>query len=197
MGQSAGSWSVIHQLLNPKLNGVFARAIAQSGSIVGGLALNSRSVEAGAKQGLDFAEKFGCSNLTCMQSIDVKDLFMKFVYLPRGSVDGGLSEDPVLPRDPEESFRTGQFNQVPLLIGATNGEGILIGEIIGLIELQYYVMNLIWPVLGPWTIFEKNPGEHEMAMAKEVRKHYMKPFGLFGCYNEQGLVTMYTDAMFL
>ena len=37
MGESAGSWSVFYQLLNPTSSGLFTAAIGQSGAATGGI----------------------------------------------------------------------------------------------------------------------------------------------------------------
>ena len=37
MGESAGSWSVFYQLLNPSTSGFFSAAIGQSGAVTGGV----------------------------------------------------------------------------------------------------------------------------------------------------------------
>ena len=38
------------------------------------------------------------------------------IFFFTGAIDGGLSEDPILPGDPESLFKSGQFNQVPLIM---------------------------------------------------------------------------------
>ena len=45
-----------------------------------------------------------------------------------GAIDGSLSLDPILPEDPETLFRNGKFHQVPLIIGNTDAEGILLAD---------------------------------------------------------------------
>ena len=37
MGESAGSWSVFYQLLNPSSSSFFSAAIGQSGAVTGGV----------------------------------------------------------------------------------------------------------------------------------------------------------------
>ena len=37
MGESAGSWSVFYQLLNPSTSNLFTAAIGQSGAVSGGI----------------------------------------------------------------------------------------------------------------------------------------------------------------
>ena len=134
-GQSAGSWSVTHHLLAPGSKNLFSRAIAQSGSIYGGLCLIPNSAEKATRQGLFFAEYVGCPShtLQCLQNLTVEDIGY-VPFLPRGSVDGHLNlEDPVLPADPELLFEAGKFHRVPLVIGTTDLEGIIAGEILHLL----------------------------------------------------------------
>jgi len=45
MGQSAGSWGIIHQLLNPQSAGLFTGAIAESGTPLGKLSNRYRTAE--------------------------------------------------------------------------------------------------------------------------------------------------------
>ncbi len=197
-GQSAGSWSVVHQLLNPKADGLFTHAIAQSGTILDGLSLNSLSCEVAALEGLDYAALFGCNNVTCMQAIEAKDLILKGGFFPRGSVDSCLTDDPVLPEDPELMFKNGDFHQVPLMIGATDAEAILVGEVYGLVGLSldnYELLNDFWPIIGPVSLFEKFPTPSSVKLANTVRDYYLES-GSFDKSNEQGLVDMYTDSMF-
>ena len=112
---------------------LFNRAIAQSGSIYGGLCLAPNSAEKAARQGLFFADYVGCGHesqsLQCLQNLTIEEIgFVPF--LPRGSVDGVLSENPVLPEEPALLFESGEFHRVPLLLGTTDLEGILAGDII-------------------------------------------------------------------
>lgn len=60
-GESAGGWSVSHQLVNPAAEGLFRGAIIQSGPITGGLAGGLPLSRASAKeQGLLLAGSTGC-----------------------------------------------------------------------------------------------------------------------------------------
>ena len=51
-----------------------------------------------------------------------------FDFVITGAIDGSLSLDPILPEDPETLFRNGKFHQVPLIIGNTDAEGILLAD---------------------------------------------------------------------
>ena len=67
--------------------------------------------------------------MACLQNLTIEEIGYT-PYLPRGSVDGGISENPVLPENPELLFESGEFHRVPLIIGTTDFEGILAGDVI-------------------------------------------------------------------
>ena len=139
-GQSAGSWSVTHHLLAPGSKNLFSKAIAQSGSIYGGLCLIPNSAEKAARQGLFFAEYVGCRSQTlqCLQNLTIEEIGY-VPFLPRGSIDGHLNlDDPILPEDPRILFETGEFHRVPLVIGTTDMEGIIAGEILHLLGKVFF-----------------------------------------------------------
>ena len=125
--------SVLHHMLAPNSKDLFSKAIVQSGSIYGGQCFVPFSSEKAASYGDFFAKYIGCETLECLQKVPIEEIGFA-PFLPRGSVDGGLSEDPILPEDPGNLFETGRFHQVPLLIGSTNMEGILMGDIFALIR---------------------------------------------------------------
>ena len=51
--------------------------------------------------------------------------------MSRGSIDISLAGgEAILPGDPQDLFKNGQFNRVPLMIGNTNAESILFAEVI-------------------------------------------------------------------
>ena len=51
--------------------------------------------------------------------------------MSRGSIDISLAgSEAILPGDPQDLFKNGQFNRVPLMIGNTNAESILFAEVI-------------------------------------------------------------------
>ena len=87
MGESAGSWSVFYQLLNPTSSGLFSAAIGQSGAIPGGVGWGQVfTEEEAAANGRNLAEAFNCTRSEveqvedCLREVDASDL-CRFVQL--------------------------------------------------------------------------------------------------------------------
>ena len=102
-GQSAGSWSVIHHLFAPGSKGLFSGAIAQSGTILG-INLRAKSNQEAYDAGHSLANELLClgSNpLDCMQSRPASAI-AALPYFPRTTIDGVISNDPILPTQPEQ-----------------------------------------------------------------------------------------------
>ena len=99
-----------HHLFAPGSKGLFSKAIAQSGSIFGGLTLRAKSTEEAANQGSLFARALGCDfhDLTCLQSKPVLNI-MSVPFFPRGCIDGPLTQDPILPTEPEILLEVNYF----------------------------------------------------------------------------------------
>ena len=89
MGESAGSWSVLHHMLAPGSRGLFSKAIAQSGAFVGGQALRPDTEQIQAEKGLMFSESANCVGedpktvLSCLQSLTAIEI-VAVPALPRG-----------------------------------------------------------------------------------------------------------------
>lgn len=118
-GESAGGVSVQALMASPLAEGLFDKAIIQSG---GGLAAfaDARS-EAAMAAGDAWAKSIGAPNASAasLRALPVeKVLSAPFIAFP--SVDGSL-----LDRNPAETFARGEEAKVPLLIGANSWEGSL------------------------------------------------------------------------
>ena len=139
--------SVLHHMLAPGSQGLFTKGIAQSGSIYGGRCWMPYSEEKAAKQGLEFANYIGCQTLECLQNVPTNEIVFA-PFLPRGAVDQHISTDPILPDSPQHLFETGDFTKVPLIIGSTDLEGILIGDVFAAMGIPLLLVNLGWEQLG-------------------------------------------------
>ena len=199
-GQSAGSMSVLHHMLAPGSKGLFTKGIAQSGSIYGGRCWMPYPEEKAAKQGLDLANYIGCSTLECLQNVPVEELVFA-PFLPRGSLDGHISNDPILPDTPQKLLENGDFTKVPLIIGSTDLEGILIGDIFAAMSIPLFLVNLGWSQIGPLMVAEVMPNEVteiDTDMANEVKDFYLKSQGgVFTKYNLKEAMQMITDSIIL
>ena len=118
MGQSAGAMSVHGLIVSPLASGLFARAIAQSGSRVNlGPGMDLASAE---RAGEKFAKDIGAASLAELRAIPARELldFAYDHYTFRPIVDGWF-----LPQNVDEIVAVGEQNDVPMLTGFVADEG--------------------------------------------------------------------------
>ena len=128
-GQSAGGNSVSLHVVSPGSAGYFHRAIMQSG-----YASTRWRTRADAETlGTDFAAVVGCADpaqvLACMRSKTRNEVLLAFgngqqEFAETGRVPWGPVVDGLdIPDQPRRMYEAGDFNHVPLIIGATRDEG--------------------------------------------------------------------------
>jgi para-nitrobenzyl esterase len=134
-GESAGAFSVCSHLASPRSAGLFHKAIIQSGSCERPWVELSRA----QAQGDAFAAALGCGeapeeSLRCMREASAEDVLAALPPAPNFgfSPSVGPTADwfPILDGDffeeqPADSFASGDFNQVPTLLGFTRDEARL------------------------------------------------------------------------
>ena len=118
-GESAGSYSVSAQMASPLSSGLFAQAIASSGSFLGlGKIPTLAEGEAG---GVEFATAISAKTLKELRAMPAEQL-LNF------DIDGKMPHFPeiidsyFLPKNPKVTFARGEQAQVPLLIGWNSEE---------------------------------------------------------------------------
>lgn len=125
-GQSAGAGCVLNHITSPLTEGLFHKAIMQSG---GGLRtkvyLPIKSKQEAEQLGQEFFRFAGIKSLAHARAMDAKELFKYYVefrnihgftcFVP--SIDGYY-----LPRDPSEAVIGGEHKDIPYLLGQTSGE---------------------------------------------------------------------------
>ena len=115
-GESAGSMSVSGQVASPLSKGLFTRAIAESGSLLGPSTPTPR--ETAEQNGVKFANAIGASSLADLRNIPADKLLE---LSARGrfttTVDGYF-----LPETPDMIFSKGHQMHVPLLAGWNTAE---------------------------------------------------------------------------
>lgn len=119
MGESAGGWSVAALLASPLAAGLFHRAVMMSGGP------HVSDLASGFARGGALADRLGCrpDDLGCLRSADADEVvaaqepttFVRFTFGPH-------VEGHVLEQQPQEAFRSGRFNRVPLIAGTTRDE---------------------------------------------------------------------------
>ncbi len=125
-GESAGSWDVCTHVVSPMSNGLFHRAISESGGCSSGVATAAE----GEVHAATISDAVGCSGtpdeLACLRATSVSDLLDAAGSLseldspPTITIDGGF-----LPAHPRDLFNAGTFADVPYLLGANADEGTL------------------------------------------------------------------------
>ncbi|MGB5810816.1 MAG: carboxylesterase family protein, partial [Polyangiales bacterium] len=136
-GESAGAFSVCSHLVSPRSAGLFDKAILQSGSCERPFP----GAEAAEAQGDAFADALGCGGetdadgvLDCMRAADADAVLAALPPTPNfgftTTTDGTTNWGPVIDglfmtEQPATSFESGNFTQVPTLIGFTRGEARL------------------------------------------------------------------------
>jgi len=138
-GESAGSVSVCSLLAAPAADGLFSAAILQSGvctQIDHQMDAPGLLVEAGYDQGARLAELTGCDAgddaavIQCLRDLPLEDV-MAVMHGQWGSLDvsdeayGPLVDGVLLPSDVGERLASGQFSQVPVIMGVNADEGTL------------------------------------------------------------------------
>jgi para-nitrobenzyl esterase len=115
-GESAGGLSVFSQLVSPPADGLFHKAIIESGAY----ALNTQTLDTAEAAGTAFATAAGCSSQTsaCLRALPVTTILANenpAGYTP--NIDGEF-----FPLSLNTALATGQFHRVPVIQGSNHDE---------------------------------------------------------------------------
>jgi para-nitrobenzyl esterase len=113
-GESAGSFSVSAQMIMPSSRGTFARAIGESGSLLG--LTPPPSLAEAEKLGVSFARAAGAETLKALRALPAEKL-VQTTTQPGMPWFGIVSDGHVLPQTPLQAYGKGQQARVPLLAG--------------------------------------------------------------------------------
>ncbi|ODM97679.1 Venom carboxylesterase-6 [Orchesella cincta] len=136
-GESVGGASVHYHMLSKASEGLFSRAVSQSGNAMRIYSLtNDRFGQAKV-----FAKKFGCPTddstelVDCLRRVDgrklaeahkeargnIRDEYSLFAPVIERVKDGG----EFIADEPAELLSSGRFSKIPWLVGVNSGEGLL------------------------------------------------------------------------
>jgi para-nitrobenzyl esterase len=128
-GESAGSWSVNFMVASPLANGLFHRAIGQSGAGFGPMVHldRERSGRRPAEQtGTEFAAVLGSAeepaSLEAMRAVPAPEILAKFAEVPDAHV-GPVVDGWVFPDEIHAIFEQGRQNRAPVIVGSNADEG--------------------------------------------------------------------------
>ena len=113
-GESAGSWSVNYLMATPLANGLFQRAIGESGAAFESVKTLAETEATGVK----FAKSMGADTIAALRAKPAEEILKSsaFASFPP-NVDGWM-----LPHDVYTIFAAGKQNDVPILIGSNADE---------------------------------------------------------------------------
>ena len=206
-GESAGSASVALHLLSPKSQGLFKRAILQSGT---GLSpgWDPNTPEQALKQADQVSKALGCDEeediLSCLQSRDVDEFLsmaLEWAAPWHGVSDNGFTSDPFLPGSVEELLESEKFNSdVEVIIGTNADEGILyVGPATNGLT-QWDDIKESVELVGPTMLFGiPNPSDITEEDFKKMNKlidYYVGSIENINEEHKQGVIDMFTDSLF-
>ena len=116
VGESAGSMSVSAQIATPLTKGLFARAMASSGSVTAGTIATQEEADA---QGIAKLQQMGVSSIAEARALSAEEVLLKGNSngVPPYNVDGYF-----FPEQPADIYEKGLQQKVPLLVGRNSAE---------------------------------------------------------------------------
>lgn len=114
-GQSGGATVVMANLVSPTAAGLFQKIINESGTHIQAVPLPEAE-----KMGETFAAKAGCTTdvAACLRALSPA----KIITLGPPPVSYYIIDGKIITQPPYESFKSGQFNRVPIMTGLTADE---------------------------------------------------------------------------
>lgn len=130
-GESAGAFSVSNLIESPLAEGLFKRAIMESGNLLGQsiiMPLATGEKEQAYDLGERFMEEVGASTLKDLRSMDAQEiaeasLFSMNVIEPYPYCFWPIFDGKVIPKDPYTAAIKGNINDVDILAGFNTDEG--------------------------------------------------------------------------
>lgn len=125
-GESAGGWSVCNLLACPLAQGLFDKAIIQSGACTA-----TMTEEEGFAHGRKYARKAGCEGndpVSCMRRMSAAEVFKAGSGVNIDNVGGQMfsfvpkEDGHALTDTPINVIRSGDYNNVPLMVGSNREE---------------------------------------------------------------------------
>jgi para-nitrobenzyl esterase len=125
-GQSAGATSISRLIASPRADGLFTRAIAQSGGDLRGQP-ETIPLPEGEAIGVAFAQKLGVTSLAQLRTLPAETILANDVdgYFDNGTPQGPhkIVNDPwLLPQTVSDAYRDGSIRAMPLLVGYNSGD---------------------------------------------------------------------------
>lgn len=127
-GESAGSWAVSLQMATPLSEGLFHKAIGESGAYLypmADLKQAAYGLESGETQGKTFGDKVAPGGLAGLRAMRADQLLLASLVTPKAPNFGQflVVDGYVLKRPARETYLAGGLRAVPVLVGSNADEG--------------------------------------------------------------------------
>ncbi len=126
-GESGGATTVYANMASPRANGLFQKAIIQSGF------LSDISLKTAEELGASFAKRVNCSKGSSKEITDCLRKLPVSAILPNQNlpIHGAVIIDgKILPQPLMSAFKEGKFNRVPIINGTNRDEGNLLTAVL-------------------------------------------------------------------
>ncbi|MFT7654128.1 MAG: para-nitrobenzyl esterase, partial [Candidatus Azotimanducaceae bacterium] len=135
-GVSAGSSSVNQLVVNPAAKGLFHRTIGQSGGIFHPMKELASGTDSGHARGARMATALNVSSLKAMREVGEKDLLTAYGELAKQGYELGVIMDgKTIPGQAIDLFRSGNYNQVPTMVGYNRDEATTLSQMPFLVSI--------------------------------------------------------------
>lgn len=183
-GESAGGHSVMSQLASPAATGLFHKAIVQSGSyngeqlpmLLGQLLFGNPTIAAA-----------GCATSTSDQLLEcLRDLSVDAILAAQPGNILPVWGTPTLPQSINGALASGDFNQVPVMMGSNLNEGSLF-TLLALADAPTALDNAANYTQAVKGLLAENPAlDAEQIAADYLARFAAHPMPTLGAYNAIG-----------
>ena len=116
------------------------------------------------------------------------------------SVDAGNTDQPYMPRSPEEVISSGDYDtDLDIMIGFTEDESLIGTQIFIPAPDLFAVLRDLWDIAGPYALLQKHTSEateEDVELATRILEHYCGPLEELDSKQFDNFTKMASDSFF-
>ena len=116
------------------------------------------------------------------------------------SVDQGNTDQPYMPRSPEEAITSGDYDtELDIMIGFTEDESLIGTQIFIPAPDLFAVIRDLWAIAGPYALLQKHTSEiteEDVKLATSILEHYCGPLAELDSSQFDNFTNMASDSFF-